>query len=251
MRIVTHEKLSSRNRQLAGYLFFGTLALLVASFFLIGQNTVADEAVNIFLVLAQTLVLPLAFILTLVSVRMTNLWAREPRPEKAIDEGLKGMSKKAVLYNYHHIPARHVLIAPQGVFAIVTRWHPGKFTVQGDKWVTNASAVSKFFSSLRMDGVGNPTADAERAAEHIRKLLAPIDADVEVQPLVVFVDPKATLEINEPTVPVLYTDTKQKPNLKDFMRDLHKQAEARGERRNELPLTEAQIAEFEAATLKA
>ena len=249
MRIVTNEKLSRRNRQYATYLFFATMALLVASFFLINQNLFLEEGANPLLMLAQALALPVAFVMTLISVRMTNLWARDPRPEKAIDEGLKGLSKKSILYNYYHIPARHVLIAPQGVFAIITRWHPGKFTVEDDRWKTRAGAVSKFFTSLRMDGVGNPTLDAQRAAEYVQKQLEPIAPDIEVQPLIVFVDPKADLEVEGSSVPILYADTKQKPNLKDYMRDINRDAEAAGRKRTELPLTQEQIDEFEAKTV--
>jgi hypothetical protein len=249
MRIVTNNKLARRNRQFATYLFFATMALLVASFFLINQNLFTEERRDPLLMLAQALALPMAFLLTLISVRMTNLWAREPRPEKAIDEGLKGISKKSVLYNYYHIPARHVLIVPQGVFVIVTRWHPGKFSVEGNRWKTHAGAISKFFSSLRMDGVGNPTLDAKRAAEIIERELEDIAPDLEVQPLIVFIDPKAEFDTEDTAVPVLYADTKQKPNLKDYMRDLNRQAEAEGRKRTELPLTQQQIDEFEAKTL--
>ncbi len=77
--------------------------------------------------LVQTAILPIAFITTIVSVRMTNLWVRQPRPEVVIREGLKGLSNKSVLYSYYHFPARHVLICPQGVFAMVTRFQDGRY----------------------------------------------------------------------------------------------------------------------------
>ncbi|MGB1288493.1 MAG: hypothetical protein ACPG7F_18305, partial [Aggregatilineales bacterium] len=136
MRVVTNRKLVKRNRQLATYLFLGTFVALVGGFIFINisffnEDIAADDAS---LLLLQSLILPVAFILTLFSVRMTNLWARQPYPEKAIEEGLKGLSKKSILYNYYHIPARHVLICPQGVFAIVTRWHNGSYTAEGTKW---------------------------------------------------------------------------------------------------------------------
>ena len=123
MRIVTNQRLAKRNRQIAFWLMIGTLGVLVGSFLLMMQNPIeGNPEISALVLLFQVLVLPVAFVLTLVSVRMTNLWARPPRPEDAIEEGLKGLSNKSVLYNYYHFPARHVLICPQGVFAIVTRW---------------------------------------------------------------------------------------------------------------------------------
>ena len=150
MRIVTNQRLAKRNRQIAFWLMIGTLGVLVGSFLLMMQNPIeGNPEISALVLLFQVLVLPVAFVLTLVSVRMTNLWARPPRPEDAIEEGLKGLSNKSVLYNYYHFPARHVLICPQGVFAIVTRWHNGSYTVQGERWKTNQGIFSRLGSLIR------------------------------------------------------------------------------------------------------
>ena len=145
MRVVTNKKLARRNRQLTSYLFFGTFGALILGFIFINSSLVTGEAPDTLIILLQATVLPIAFILTIVSVRMTNLWARTPRPEDAIEEGLKGLSNKSVLYNYYHFPARHVLICPQGVFAIATRWHDQKFIIKDGKFSSRRNVISKFF----------------------------------------------------------------------------------------------------------
>lgn len=250
MRIVTNNKLVKRNRQIATYLFLATLALLIGGFVFINYSVfTGDEAPGGWLIILQAAMLPVAFVLTLFSVRMTNLWARQPYPDEAIAEGLKGLSKKSILYNYYHIPARHILIAPQGVFAIVTRWHEGQYTNEGNRWKTHKSTFSRFFSAMRMDGVGEPTLDAQRAAEHTKKLLADIAPDVEVIPIIVFVSPKAELEITEPEVPVFYVDDKREPNITEYMRTLNREQRDDIQKKVKLPLTDEQIADFEAATL--
>ena len=163
-------------------------------------------------ILAQSAVLPVAFVLTIVSVRMTNLWARVPRPEKAIEAGLKGLSNKSILYNYYHFPARHVLICPQGIFAIVTRWHDQVYTVRDGRFRSHRNIISKAFSVIRFDGIGKPFRDAEFAREVVQRTLDDIAPDVEVRPLVVFVDPKAELRIeDELKTPVLFADPKRAP----------------------------------------
>jgi len=145
---------------------------------------------------------------------------RQPRPEKAIPAGLKGLSKRSILYNYYHFPARHVLISPQGVFAIITRYQDGIYSVDGDVWKSQGGLLSGIGRFFRRDAIGNPSEDARKAAAHVKGLLAAKFPNIEVQPLVIFVDPKARLAINDPTIPVLYADENLEPNLRDYMRQL-------------------------------
>ena len=128
MRVVTNKKLARRNKKITNYLFFGTFGALILGFVLINASLFTGAVPDSLTLIAQSAVLPVLLVLTVLSVRMTNMWARVPRPENAIEEGLKGLSNKSILYNYYHFPARHVLICPQGVFAIVTRWHDQEFT---------------------------------------------------------------------------------------------------------------------------
>lgn len=247
MRVETNVKLASRNRSIANYLFLATLVVLIGGFFFINSSIFASETVDPTLLILQVLVLPVTFIMTLLSIRMTNLWARPPRPENVLPEALKGISKKSVLYNYYHLPVRHLLICPQGVFAIVTRWHDGTFDVENDEFHARINPISRFLSALRMDGVGNPIADAQKAAAHAQKLIQPFAPDVQVKPLVVFVNPRVELNVASSSVPVLYADGKRKPSLKDYTRDLY--ASTPESRRSLMPLTEEQIAAFEKATM--
>ncbi|MBA3871691.1 MAG: NERD domain-containing protein [Anaerolineae bacterium] len=221
MRIETNNELIKRNRRTANILFFFSMGILIAGFLVANLQLTAKDGVTLLIsVVAPWIVLPLGFISTLISVRMTNLWVRQPRPEKAIPAGLKGLSKRSVLYNYYHFPARHVLVAPQGVFAIVTRYQDGRYIVNGEKWQSPGgpfAAIGRFF---RRDAIGDPTADAHKAAAYVKGLIEKTLPNVEVQPLIIFVDPKARLEINDSSVPVLYSDENKEPNLRDFIRQL-------------------------------
>lgn len=246
MRVEINELLVSRNKRIAQILFFASLGVLIAGFFVINYPLFAPDTgdeVTSLLLIAPSLILPLAFILTIFSVRMTNLWIRPPRPEQVIAENLKGVGKNAVLYNYYHFPARHVLITQHGVFAIVTRFQDGRFTVDGHRWRSERSLIGRFFGIFRMDGIRNPSADAVAAAEHVQNLLKPIAADVPVRPVVVFTDPRVRLTIIEPTVPVVHAQTRLQPCLKDYLKDIPKE--------QRVTLTPEQIAAFEAATLPA
>jgi hypothetical protein len=248
MRIVTNERLVKRNKSVATYLFFVSLLILITGFFIANGQLLGFDMLEtldpVLYVWIMPVVLLLGFMSTMISVRMTNLWVRRPRPEEAIQAGLKGISNKSAIYSYFHFPARHVLICPQGVFAIITRFQDGKFTVEGDRWKTHRGCVGQFFSFFRLDNIGNPTREAQEAAAYIRYIIEDYDPDLEVQPLIIFVDPRADVTIIDPTVPVLYADPKLKPNLKDYLRDLAKLPEQKG------PEDLADfIEEFEAATL--
>ncbi|MDZ4764992.1 MAG: hypothetical protein SGI73_10605 [Chloroflexota bacterium] len=218
MRIETNVRLARRNRQIAQYLFFASFGLLIIGL-LISNVPLANPQDQTLALLLPAIVLPLAFISTMVSVRMTNLWVRTPRPEDAIREGLKGISNKSVLYNYCAFPARHILITPTGMYAMVTRFQDGRYTVEGDKWTTHRSTLSRIFSLLRFDGIGNPNQDANKAAAQVQALVDQVASGIRVQPLIVFVDPRAQINALNPAVPVLYPDLKREPSLKTYLRD--------------------------------
>lgn len=249
MRTETNEALATRNKSIASYLFIATLVVLVGGFFFVNSGFFQQGNLNPGLVFLQALVLPISFVLTLVSIRMTNLWARPPRPEAILPEAVKGVSKKAVLYNYYHLPVRHLLICPQGVFVIVTRWHDGAFVVNGSSWKSKANPLTRFFSALRMDGVGNPTDEAQKQAQKAQNLLEPYAPGIKVEPIIVFVNSKAQIEVTDSPVPIVFADSKKKPNLKDYLRDMYAAKPMDEGRRNSLPLTDAQMEAFEKATL--
>jgi hypothetical protein len=253
MQIRNNVRVIKRNRQIAQYSFFVSMGVWLASLSVTFLPVFTDRSPDEmgWLDLVATVVLPFALGLALFAVYMTNLWIREPRPEQVIRDGLKGMNKKSRLYHYHHSPAKHILIAPQGVFVMVVRWQQGHIIVRDGRWTFRRNLLSSIPAIFRLDSLGRPYAEAERAANYLQSLLDPIAPDVEVQPLIIITDPRAQFEVNgddEMPVPVLYANEKNingerlKPNLTDYMRKV------KGDTK-ELPLTEAQIMAFEEATL--
>ena len=84
MRIVTNSRLASRNRKLATNLFLLTFVLLIGGFIFINLGLFTGDtetARDPLILMAQAVAMPIAFILTLFSIRMTNLWARRPYPD--------------------------------------------------------------------------------------------------------------------------------------------------------------------------
>ncbi len=215
MRVVTNEAHLSRNRRIAHILFFVSLAGMAAGFFYTWTSDPATSA-NI-----SCFLLPTLLFMTLISVRMANTWIREPRPERVLDEALKGLGRQYTLF-HHILPAPHVLIGPEGVFTLTTQWHERQYKVSGSKWSGDRGLLGRLTGYLRQDLIGNPFHEAKFHAEQVQKLVDQIapDAGIRVQPLVVFTSPKVRLEIDDPIIPVLYADPKRKPSLRGYLRDL-------------------------------
>lgn len=238
MRVVVNTRRVRRNRQIAQYAFFVTLGVLILGLFV--TNAAPNNPV---LLIAPLIVLPIGVIATIYSVRMANLWLREPRPEAVLQQGLKGQSTRSVLYHYF-FPARHLLISPQGVFSLTIRPQDGRFTVKGDRWRKQGSLMSQFMTFFRQDAVGNPHLEAQHEAARTQQLLDQVlpGAGVTVQPLIVMIGPYAEVEVEESSIPILYADSKKKPNLKTFFKDIKKGDEAPA-----VSLSDEQIAQLEQA----
>ncbi|MFC1959637.1 hypothetical protein ACFLYO_02895 [Chloroflexota bacterium] len=218
MRVVINKKRVSRNRKIAQYAFFITLGILVLGLFV--TNAAPTNPILFF---SPVIVLPVAIIATLFSVRMANLWLREPRPEVIFKNGLKGLSSRSVLYHYV-FDARHVLISPEGVFTFTVRQQDGYFTVNGNNWRKRGGIFSKFTTLFRQDMLGKPDQDAAKDQAAIQALIDQVapDSGITVEAVILFTSENATVEVTDSDYPVIYADPKNKPNLKTFFRDAKK-----------------------------
>lgn len=215
MRVVTNAALIQRNRRISHVSFFLSFGMVAASIFLgnwFGQNQ-PDAATGF-----NCIALPTLFFLVMFSVRMSNVWVREPVAWTALPDAIRGLSTSAVMYNYI-MPARHVLIAPQGVFIMFPMFQDRAITVEDDIWKLEASGFANIIAFMRQEGVGNPTKDALAEALDMQKLINKLlpDQDIEVQPIIVFTHPEAKItQKGELSVPVV--KTVGSPGLRDFIK---------------------------------
>ncbi len=241
MRVVTNQQRIKRNRQIAQILFFLSLAILIGG--LIFTNTLARD--NELLMFLPCVIMPLGLVTTIVSVRLTNQYVRPPHAEDAIRDGLKGINRRSILYNYV-LPVNHVLVAPQGVYTFTTRFQETRFKIEGDKWYNwkGRGPLAPLFLFLKQEGLGNPFKQATEEAATVQAIVdqAVPGSKIEVQPVVVFTSPKATLEVIDPDIPVANADPKKKPSLKGLLRDEKKREDA-------VTLTPAQMESIDEAIM--
>lgn len=215
MRVVINEAQIKRNRQISHLLFFLSLAGMGIGFFYTWTAEPNSSASQL-----SCVILPILMLMTLTSVRMANTWIREPRPVNVLSEALKGLGRKYTIF-HHLLPAPHVLIGPEGVFTITTIWQPGPYRIVGKRWHGEEGLTRKLMGYLRQDLVGNPFGDAAYHAQQVQRLIDKIapGKGIEVQPIIVFINPNATFEVDDPLFPVLYADSKKKPSLRAYLKD--------------------------------
>lgn len=227
MRIYVNERRIKRMRRLGQVMFVVALLILIGSmafFWVIPPDVQLENQVLFFWL--STLLLLVGLIAAVSAVRLTNDWVRIPRPEEALNEGLKGLGNNYALYHYY-MPARHVLIAPQGVFCLEVRGQAGDFAVQGDRWRARAGILARLVRLFRQEQIGNPARDAHFHVQRLQTWINEVipDSGIVVEPIVTFTNPGANFEAESPGVPVFYADSKREPDLRSYIVALGREAD--------------------------
>jgi hypothetical protein len=223
MRAEVNQSLLASRAKWAKILSFGGMGCLVASVALV--NTRPELAWAILLA---------GLITSTAGSHLASRYMREPRAEEALQKALKGFDDHHVLYSFL-LPIEHVLVTPSGVWAILVRKQPGQFSYDGRRWRQRFS-FSRLFSFLGEPGLGRPIRDLEYAIARVRERVADAGtteggpAGVPIEGVVVFADPRASVEVKGTSCPVVTLD-----NLTGFFRrELRNRAALPPEIRKEL-----------------
>lgn len=174
--------------------------------------------------------LTLGFISAIISSYLVNNWIREPRADQVLTQLLQKFNNDYLLFHYTaSIP--HVLIAPDGLYAIVVKNHDGQITINGDRASRkfNWRRLFKFFGD---ESLGAPIAEAEGRTKKLHKTLVkslPAEEIPEIKPMVIFSNKAVDLTLNNPTIPVMKTS-----ELKSFLREQGKVRSVSPEQRKKL-----------------
>ena len=130
-------------------------------------------------------------------------WMRNPREDQLLGKALKGVNHGSRLYSYL-LPADHVLLSHPGLFVLTLKFQDGKIMAQGDKWRRRLSLLSSI-RALFEPRLGNPGAQALKQASKVESWLEKHlpGVEVPVRPVIVFANPKAELQLEEPSVPAV------------------------------------------------
>jgi hypothetical protein len=142
MKISENNKLIERNKKIAQYTLYVSLALLVFGFIWSIRNTDPDKAVVGWLILLPS------YFLVQISIYMANKWGKSPRPDEIVIQSLKGLNDEYTLYNYT-TPVPHLLVGPQGAWILNPYHQKGVISFNSDKnryqQKGGAGVIGKYF----------------------------------------------------------------------------------------------------------
>jgi hypothetical protein len=197
MRVSRNEKYIQQRARFGKYVTFVGLGVLILG--LLATFQIKYQ----WAVWASMGALVVGFILSQVGSYHLRRWGRTPRPDQIVERELKGLDDRYRFFAWA-LPAPQVLLSPQGLYSIETRDQTGDISVTGDRWQSKRS-LGRVLFSFGQEGLVNPSRDAEANAARLATLIQEqLPANqIKVQPVVVFIDEKARLHVDEPTVPVL------------------------------------------------
>lgn len=212
MKIITNEKKKKRNRRIA------IISTLLGMAILISGLVISLRFPN--QVTYSLLALLLGFLFAQIGMFFTNRWGRNPSTDERINLALKGLDQKYTLCHYY-TTTYHLLSGPAGIWILFPYHLTGRITFRNGRWQHGGNAFLRFFGK---ESLGRPDLELPYEIEKIQKFLKPIfdeETSIPVRGMLVFMDPKVTIDIDpseNPPAPALYLD-----KLKDFFRKEAKQ----------------------------
>jgi len=208
MRIVRHNAfVKQRKRQARLFSFLG---------FLILTSSLLIAWYPDLLLLAYVAMLA-GFILFNMGMQQLGKWTRNPRNDQLIDHHLKGLNDRYTTIHYAAFGkhrAEHIVVHPGGLLVVTAREIDGLIEKQGNRWRRKGGLFRRFFG-FSGPQLGNPSYETEATIGRVEAFLEQEQLEVDVAGTIVFVHPKAELQIEDPDYPVLHGD-----ELARFLQDL-------------------------------
>lgn len=207
MKIVSNEKLIRRNKKIGQVLTMGALVILA-----IGLYFSFTKPEMITVTFGALLV---GFLMTQVGTFYGNRWGRSPRPDETLSSNLKGLEDKYTLYHYT-AGVSHLLTGPTGIWALIPISAGGTITYDESKERFRQKGGNFYLKIFGQDSIGRPELDAQYTLTDLKKSFKKNVAEIELpepQALLVFTNPKAVVEVNDPPIPAIAVE-----KLKEFIR---------------------------------
>jgi hypothetical protein len=207
MRAHVNEQIIERKTTAARRASMVGLSILVAAVIVSFR-----PSIPYYIAVAYTLSL-IGLIVVTWSSQLAVKWIGELRGDTVLAKALKGLSGEYSLYNYMS-PADHVLVSWSGLTILALKRTDGAVTCRGGRW-RRPWSLGRIVRALGEEQLGNPTQQAEAQVKALRTWLQVQlpDADVAVEPVIVFIHPKAKLDVFEPAISSMLVG-----DLKDYLR---------------------------------
>jgi hypothetical protein len=212
MKIVSDTKLIKRNKRIGSITTFVALGVLGIGLYF--SFTKPEEISITFGALL------LGFLLTQVGIYFGNRWGRSPRPDELLTAALKGLENSYTLYHYTAgVP--HLLVGPTGIWGLIPVSVGGKISFDESKMRFRQKGGSFYFKLFGGENLGRPEVEAQYIASDFAKYAKKKFPDIqvpEVNPILIFTNKKAELDIDNSPIPAVTLE-----KLKDFIRKRSKE----------------------------
>jgi hypothetical protein len=201
MKVYRDLEYVQKRKRLAALSAAGGAALLGAAFWLATISGPSGVLLAYVPLLAGTITFHLG-------MQQVGKWNRAQRNDVILDGLLKELGERYSLIHYARVGKRvveHALVHPGGVLTITARELPGGVKYRDGRWRKVSQGLSRLFG---MGGafLGNPTSDAEADVAAVQMLLQESQLEADVDAVVAFVNPRVTLDVEEPEFPVTNGD---------------------------------------------
>jgi hypothetical protein len=199
MRIVRHQAFIAERKKRARLFAILGFLLLSGSLFMAWYPNM--------LLLAYVFMLT-GFILFNMGMQQIGKWTRNPRNDQILDHRMAGLSDRVTLVHYAQVGKsriEHMAIHPGGVAVLTAREIDGRIQKRGNRWTKKGGIFRRMFS-FSGPQLGNPSFETEQGVKQVEAWLDQQGVATDVQGAIVFLHPKADLDIQDPDYPVLLAD---------------------------------------------
>ncbi|OGO25395.1 MAG: hypothetical protein A2W33_02770 [Chloroflexi bacterium RBG_16_52_11] len=196
MKVIIDRKKIGTRQKLSNFASLGGLLLLLVSVVL----PLIDVTWNTY----STIIMVIGLAMAMIGIYFANRWVKKPRPEALLDETLINLHDTYRLYHYPALPCDHVMLTPGGVVVLETNNLEGKFSYKNGRW-REKIGLGKVLRYLVEVHLGNPIRSAMDDVSYLKDQLSvriPGGETIPVWCVVVFVHPRAVLEIEGAEIPV-------------------------------------------------
>jgi hypothetical protein len=155
----------------------------------------------------------LAYVFLLVGLLGASLgsyfasrYVREPRADQRLEQGLSGLDKRHVLYNYY-LASNHIIASHRGLTVIEPRPQEGQIAYENGRW-RHRAGFRKLLQIFGEPALGKPDQDLQREIDWVKKWIDEVmpEDDIPVNGAVVFTSPRVELQAKGSEIPIVTVD---------------------------------------------
>ena len=199
MKIIRNDKIIKRNNRIAGIGILGGLAAVIASIVISFQfqQYIAWSYGILFV----------GFIFLQFGLYFMNRYGRKPRPDEALDTGLKGLDDRYTIYHFNS-PVPHLLVGPVGIWNLMPYFQNGTIVFEKNRYkLKSGGFIAGYMRIFGQENIGRPDLDSVAESDAMTKFFKKYLPDMEIPEInsvIVMTSDTADIQVTESPIPVVH-----------------------------------------------